>query len=178
MSTYSTNLKIELIGTGEQAGTWGVTTDDNFSNVFEQAIVGRVSVPFTNADVTLSATNSVSSQSFRNVYLNCTGTNSASRNLIVPTINKNYVVQNNTTGGFDIVIKTSAGTGITVPNGKTCTVYADGTNVIQAFDYLPVATVGTLTITSITAGSITDSGLTSGRVTYAGTGGLLQDDAD
>jgi len=178
MSTYSTNLKIELIGTGEQAGTWGVTTDDNFSNVFEQSIVGRVTVPFTDADVTLTATNSVSSQSFRNVYLNCTGTNTASRNLIVPTINKNYVVQNNTTGGFNIVVKTTAGTGITIPNGKTCTVYADGTNVIQAFDYLPVATVGTLTITSITAGSITDSGLTSGRVTYAGTAGLLQDSAN
>jgi hypothetical protein len=92
MSTYSTNLKIEEIGTGEQAGTWGVTTNDNFVNVFEQAIVGRVTVSFSDADVTLSATNSVSSQSFRNVYLNCTGTNAASRNLIVPTINKNYEV--------------------------------------------------------------------------------------
>jgi hypothetical protein len=149
MSTYSSNLKIELIGTGEQAGTWGVTTDDNFSNVFEQAIVGRVNVPFTNADVTLTATNSVASQSFRNVYLNCTGTNAASRNLIVPTINKNYVVQNNTTGGFDIVVKTVAGTGITVPNGRTCTVYADGTNVIQAFDYLPTLNVPTLNITTL-----------------------------
>ena len=159
MSTYSTNLKIEEIGTGEQAGTWGVTTNDNFVNVFEQAIVGRVTVSFSNADVTLTATNSVASQSFRNVYLNCTGTNAASRNLIVPTINKNYVVQNNTTGGFDIVVKTTAGTGITVPNGRTCTVYADGTNVIQAFDYLPVATVGTLTITSISTTNLSVSGV-------------------
>jgi hypothetical protein len=108
MSTYSTNLKIEEIGTGEQAGTWGVTTNDNFVNVFEQAIVGRVTVSFSDADVTLSATNSVASQSFRNVYLNCTGTNAASRNLIVPTINKNYVVKKYTTGGFSIVVKTTA----------------------------------------------------------------------
>jgi len=183
MSTYSTNLKIEEIGTGEQSGAWGTTTNSNFQNVFEQAIVGRVTVPFTDADVTLTATNSVSSQSFRNLYLNCTGTNTGIKNLIVPTINKNYVVQNNTTGGYSIVVKTSGGTGITVPTGKTCIVYADGTNVIQAFDYLPVATVGTLAITSvtansITAGSITDSGLTAGRLTYAGTAGLLQDDAD
>jgi hypothetical protein len=154
MSTYSDNLKIEEIGTGEQAGTWGVTTNDNFVNVFEQAIVGRVTVAFSNADVTLTATNSVSSQSFRNVYLNCTGTNAASRNLIVPTINKNYVVQNNTTGGFDIVVKTTAGTGITVPNGRTCTVYADGTNVIQAFDYLPTLNVPTLNITTLDATNI------------------------
>jgi hypothetical protein len=154
MSTYSNNLKIEEIGTGEQAGTWGTTTNANFENVFEQAIVGRVTVPFTNADVTLTATNSVASQSFRNVYLNCTGTNAASRNLIVPTINKNYVVQNNTTGGFDIVVKTVAGTGITVPNGRTCTVYADGTNVIQAFDYLPTLNVPTLNITTLDATNI------------------------
>jgi hypothetical protein len=154
MSTYSTNLKIEEIGTGEQAGTWGTTTNDNFVNVFEEAIVGRVTVSFSNADVTLTATNSVASQSFRNVYLNCTGTNAASRNLIVPTINKNYVVQNNTTGGFDIVVKTTAGTGITVPNGRTCTVYADGTNVIQAFDYLPTLNVPTLNITTLDATNI------------------------
>ena len=173
MSTYSTNLKIELIGTGEQAGTWGVTTDSNFSNVFEQSIVGQVGVSFSDADVTLTATNSVSSQSFRNVYLNCTGTNTASRNLIVPTINKNYVVQNNTTGGFPIVVKTSAGTGITVPNGKTVAVYADGTNVIQAFDYIPSGSFGALTVSSLT-----DTGLTSGRVTYATTGGLLTDSAN
>jgi hypothetical protein len=154
MSTYSTDLKIEEIGTGEQAGTWGTTTNDNFQNVFEQAIVGRVTVPFTDANVTLTATNSVASQSFRNVYLNCTGTNTASRNLVVPTINKNYVVQNNTTGGFNIVVKTTAGTGITVPNGSTCTVYADGTNVIQAFDYLPTLTVPTLNITTLDATNI------------------------
>ena len=171
MSTYSTNLKIELIGTGEQAGTWGVTTDDNFSNVFEQSIVGRVTVPFTDADVTLTATNSVSSQSFRNVYLNCTGTNTASKNLIVPTINKNYVVQNNTTGGFSIVVKTSAGTGITVPNGKTCTVYADGTNVIQAFDYLPTATLGSPLIT--TSGGTGLSSYTAGDLTYYASGTAL-----
>ena len=171
MSTYSTNLKIELIGTGEQAGTWGVTTDDNFSNVFEQSIVGRVTVPFTDADVTLTATNSVSSQSFRNVYLNCTGTNTASRNLIVPTINKNYVVQNNTTGGFNIVVKTTAGTGITVPNGKTCIVYADGTNVIQAFDYLPTATLGSPLIT--TSGGTGLSSYTAGDLTYYASGTAL-----
>jgi hypothetical protein len=167
MSTYSTNLKIELIGTGEQAGTWGVTTDDNFSNVFEQSIVGRVTVPFTNADVTLTATNSVASQSFRNVYLNCTGTNSASRNLIVPTINKNYIVENNTTGGFNIVVKTTAGTGITVPNGFTCAVYADGTNVIQASNYFPVATIargafnGTIGATTPSTGVFTQVDITA-----------------
>ena len=79
MSTYSTNLKIELIGTGEQVGTWGTTTNSNFSNVFEQSIVGRVTVNFaTDANKTLSTSDSVSSQDFRNVYLNLTSSGSRS----------------------------------------------------------------------------------------------------
>ena len=162
MSTFSTDLKIELIGTGEQSGTWGTTTNSNFSNVFEQALVGRVTVAFTDADVTLSATDTVNSQSFRRLYLNCTGTNTANKNLIVPTINKTYVVQNNTTGGFAIVIKTSAGTGVTVPNGKTAAVYANGTDVVQAFDYFPSATVGTLSLTNALTVPNGGTGITSG----------------
>ena len=68
MSTYSTNLKIELIGTGEQVGTWGTTTNDNFSNVFETAIVGRATVNFaTDANLTLSISDSVAAQEYRNV---------------------------------------------------------------------------------------------------------------
>lgn len=169
MSTFSTDLKIELIGTGEQSGTWGTTTNENFSNVFEQALVGRVNVAFTDANVTLSQSDSVTSQSFRRLYLNCTGTNSASRDLIVPTINKTYVVQNNTTGGFPIVVKTSAGTGVTVPNGRSAAVYANGTDVVQAFDYFPTATVGTLSLTNpltVPNGGTGLSSGTSGGVPY------------
>ena len=178
MSTYSTNLKIEEIGTGEQAGTWGTTTNNNFQNVFEQAIVGQVVVPFTDADVTLTATNTVASQSFRNVYLNCTGTNTASRNLIVPTINKNYVVQNNTTGGFNIVVKTSAGTGITIPAGYSCAVYADGTNVIQASTYIPTLTVNSLTVTggtSVTGDETARSFYATGAFAGSFTDGIVMD---
>ena len=98
MSTYSSNLYIELIGTGEQTGTWGSTTNNNFQYVFEESIVGRATVSFTDADVTLTPVSASTNQTFHNVYLNCTGTNTASRNLIVPTINKNYIVENNTTG--------------------------------------------------------------------------------
>ena len=157
MSTYSTNLYIELIGTGEQTGTWGSTTNSNFQYVFEEAIVGRATVAFSDADVTLTPVAATTNQTFRNLYLNCTGTNTASRNLIVPTINKNYIVENNTTGGFDIVVKTAAGTGITVPNGYKCAVYVDGTNVVTAFNYLGGTTTfsnlsvtGTLTVAGVT----------------------------
>ena len=102
MSTYTSNLKIELIATGDQVGTWGVTTNDNFQYVFEEAIVGRGNPDFAaDADLTLTLVNSVGNQTARNVYLNVTssvvGGLTDTRSLIVPTINKNYIVENNTT---------------------------------------------------------------------------------
>lgn len=173
-STYSSNLKIELIGTGEQVGTWGSTTNDNFSNVFEQAIVGRGNPDFpSDANLTLTYTNTVTSQIPRNLYLNVTSTVSltATRDLIVPTINKTYVVENNTTGSQSIRIKTSAGTGITIPNGVKAFLYVDGTNVVGAFDYLNSLTLGTpLPVTSGGTGASTVGGAqTNLQVDPAGT---------
>ena len=65
------------------------------------------------------------------------------RNLVVPTINKLYFVANATTGSQSIVVKTTAGSGVTVPNGREALVYVDGTNVIAAIDYLPALALGT-----------------------------------
>lgn len=174
-STYSSNLKIELIGTGEQAGLWGTTTNDNFTNVFEQAIVGRGTATFTlDADLTLTYTDTVGSQTARNLYLNAISTVvgglTTTRNLIVPTINKTYVVQNNTTGSQAIVVKTASGTGITIPNGFACALYVDGTNVIQSSNYVPVALIGTLTLTNALAaasGGTGQSSYTAGDLLYA-----------
>lgn len=143
-SNYSTNLKIELIATGEQAGTWGSTTNTNFGTTLEQAIVGYGNPDFTSdADLTLTLSDSNATQIARNLVLNVTSVSlSATRNLIVPTIEKPYVVQNNTTGGQSIVVKTSAGTGVTIPNGKSALVYADGTNVVSQVDHIPSLTLG------------------------------------
>lgn len=173
-STYSSNLKIELIGTGEQVGTWGSTTNNNFSNVFEQSIVGRGNPNFTSdANLTLTYTDTVSSQIPRNLYLNTTSGVSltATRDLIVPTINKTYVVENNTTGGQSIRIKTSAGTGITIPNGVKAFLYVNGTDVVGAFDYLNSLTLGTpLPVTSGGTGATTVAGAqTNLQVDPAGT---------
>lgn len=173
-STYSTNLKIELIGTGEQVGTWGTTTNSNFSNVFEQAIVGRGTANFpADANLTLTLTNDVASQTARNLYLNLTSGVSltVTRDLIVPTINKTYIVENNTTGSQSIRVKTSAGTGITIPNGVKAYLYVDGTNVVGAFDYLNSLTLGTpLPVTSGGTGASTVAGAqTNLQVDPAGT---------
>jgi len=171
MSTFTTNLNIQLIGTGEQAGTWGSTTNNNFQYVFEEAIVGRTTVSFSDANVTLTATAASTDQQYRNVYLNCTGTNTAQRSLIVPTVNKNYIVENNTTGGFAILVTTSGGTGITVPNGVKAALYVDGTNVVVAFNYLTGLTLGSPLLTS--SGGTGLSSYTAGDLPYYSSGTAL-----
>lgn len=151
-STYSTNLKIELIGTGDQVGDWGVTTNDNLGTALEEAIVGYGAVQFTNdANLTLTLSDSNASQLARNLFLYVTSTVSlsATRDLIVPTIEKTYVVQNATSGSQSIRVKTAAGTGITIPSGRRVILYVDGTNVIEQMDYVTALTVGTLNISNV-----------------------------
>jgi hypothetical protein len=138
MSSWSSNLKIELLNTGDT--NWGTLTNNNFQYAFEQSIVGYGTATFpTDADYDWGVlyTNSNSSQAQRNLVIRVTSSVSltATRNLVVPTIQKQYIVWNNTTGGQSIVVKTSAGTGITVPNGYRAHLYADGTNVVQMVDY-------------------------------------------
>lgn len=138
-STYS-NLKIELIANGEQSGTWGTTTNTNLGTAIEEAIAGRATANFTtDADLTISLSNVNTTQVARNYILNVTSGVSltATRNLIVPTINKPYIVENNTTGGQSITVKTTAGTGVTIPNGFKTMVYADSTNVVSALNMVP-----------------------------------------
>lgn len=142
-STYSA-LKIELIATGEQASIWGTTTNTNLGTALEEAIVGRATANFTaDADLTISLTNNNATQVARNYVLNVTGSLTATRSLIVPTINKPYVIENNTTGGQSVLVKTLTGTGVTVPNGKTAMVYTNGVNVVSSLSYVPDLSIGT-----------------------------------
>jgi len=145
-STFS-ELKFELIGTGEQDGTWGITTNTNLGTAIEEAIAGRANANFgSDADLTLTLANTATTQVARHYVLNVTSSGSltATRNLIVPSIEKPYLIENNTTGGQDIVVKTAAGTGVTVPNGARTLVYTNGTNVVSAINYIPDFAAGTI----------------------------------
>lgn len=163
-STYS-DLKFELIGTGEQSGTWGTTTNTNLGTAIEEAIVGRATANFTSdANLTLTLTDTNSTQVARNYILNVTSgvTLTATRDLIVPTIDKPYIIENNTTGAQSIRVKTSAGSGITIPNGTKCMVYANSTNVVQASDFFPTARIDSLTSASAT---LTSAAISGGTIT-------------
>ena len=126
-STYSPSLKIELIADGEQPGTWGQTTNKNLGTLLEQAITGVQSIVMTNADYTMTNLNGLSDEA-RNAVLIVTGTNAASRKVVAPLANKQYIVVNNTTGGFPITIGGVTGTAVTIGNGVTQVVYCNGTN--------------------------------------------------
>jgi hypothetical protein len=137
-STYS-NLKIELIGTGDQSGTWGTTTNTNLGTAIEEAITGSADVSFSSADVTLTLTNTNTAQTARNLRLNLIGSVGAPQNLIVPSIEKQYIINN--TLGFAITVKNSTGTGISVPAGKSMIVFNTGSNVVETVTALGTGTV-------------------------------------
>lgn len=140
-STYS-NIKIQLMATGENATTWGNVTNVNLGTAIEEAIVGSATVTFASANQTLTLTDTNATQTARNLRLRCTGTTGGStRNLVVPSIQKPYIVQNDCADS--ILVKTAAGTGITVPAGKTMWVYSDGTNVVSVTTHLASLTLGT-----------------------------------
>ena len=167
-STYSTNLKLELIGTGEQAGTWGVTTNTNLGTALEQSIVGKADVAMSSTTITLSLTNSNAAQDARAIYLNLTGSPGGAAVLEVPAVQKPYIVKN----GSDqqVTIKVSGQTGVAIPTGKTVIVYNNGTDVVSAIDYIPVLTTPDLTATTadINGGSIDGATLgTNSAITEA-----------
>jgi hypothetical protein len=126
-STYSESLKLELIGDGDQSGTWGSTTNRNLGTLLEQAITGVKVITMINTNYVLTSFNGVSDEA-RNAVLVVQGTNSAIRQVVAPLEQKLYVVYNNTSGGYAITIGASSGAVISVPNGVTAQVYCDGTN--------------------------------------------------
>jgi len=132
-SAYSTDLKLELMVTGENSGTWGDKTNTNL-NLVQQAIAGYEAIDVASADVTLAMTNATLSNA-RNMVLNLTGTLAGTRVVNVPDgIEKTYIVADSTTrAGYTLTIKTVSGTGVAIPAGKTVLVFADGTNVVDVF---------------------------------------------
>jgi microcystin-dependent protein len=123
-SQYTTSLKIQEIGNGEQSGIWGSTTNTNWT-LIEQAVAGVQTITMANANYTLSNLNGLLDEA-RNMVLVVTGTNNTTYQVIAPLVSKMYVVTNNTSGGNAITIGASTGSVITIPNGTTAQVYCDG----------------------------------------------------
>jgi hypothetical protein len=129
MATYS-NIGIKLITTGDESGTWGDTTNTNFSDILDQAIAGVITYNISSdADVTLTVSDGSSSDA-RNAVIRFTSTTlSATRTITFApnTLKKTWLVINATTGGQSLTFKQgSSGATVTVPNGESAWIYSDG----------------------------------------------------
>jgi len=167
-STFSPQLRIELIGAGEQAGAWNNTTNTNLGTLIEQAISGVAAIAVNSTSYTLEIANGAADEA-RSMVLNVTGTPGAAFNVICPTSSKVYIAKNGV-ATHAMTLKTSAGTGITIPSGRTMLLYCDGVNVVNGVDELPtgstlngavIATltgVETLTNKTLTAPKFADGG--------------------
>ena len=130
-STYSSDLKLELITTGEKSGTWGTITNTNLQQL-EQAVSGYIAVDVASADVALALSNGAVSNG-KNFYFKLTGTLTANRTVTMPdSAERVFVVEDATDRSsslFTLTVKTVSGTGVTLPVASTNLVYSDGTNI-------------------------------------------------
>ena len=163
-SSYSSSLRIELIGSGDQAGAWGATTDSNLAYVLDTAIAGYQAVTVSSTSQALTYVNGPSSSAALNqsVYamlkFNSAG---AASSIYAPPVSKQYIIWNNS--GYTLTIynstvignTTAAGTGIAIANGDKVIVWSDGTNF---YDTKSNNVTGTVAVASGGTGATTASG--------------------
>jgi hypothetical protein len=132
-STYSTDLQLELVTTGEKAGLWGTITNTNLQ-ILEQSATGYVSIDMAGADVTLTLTDGATSNG-KNIYLRLTGTLSANRTLTMPvTAERVWIIKDETVRGTSNrtlgILTASSGSTVPVPPGSVMLCRSDGTNTV------------------------------------------------
>ena len=130
-SSTSTDLKLELITTGEKSGTWGTITNTNLQ-ILEQAASGYLSLAVGSGDVALSLANHATANG-KNLYYKLTGTLTAARTVTMPDgAERVFIVEDATarsSSNYTLTVKTVSGTGVTLPVGSTTVLYSDGTNI-------------------------------------------------
>ena len=134
-SSFSSDLKLELMATGENAGTWGDKTNTNL-NLVQQAVAGFEAIDVASADVTLAMTDATISNA-RNATLKFTGTLAANRTVTLPdSIEKVFNIEDGTDhAGNTLTFKTASGTGVLLCEGNCYVVYSDGTNIVKTNEY-------------------------------------------
>lgn len=130
-STYSPNLRIELIASGEQTNQWGNTTNTNLGTIIEEAISGLATANVTAGDVTLTALNGVADQA-RQMILNITGTPGVARSITAPAVTKVYVVVNSSNSATTMFTTSGSSIGLVIPSGAVQVIYSDGVSFYNA----------------------------------------------
>jgi len=153
-STYSTNLRLELIAPGEQANTWGNTTNNNLGTLIEQSITGITTIDISAGNVTLTSLNGAFDQA-RSMIIDVAGASAVARTVFTPAnVAKVYIV-NNTTNADVIMSTLAAGTPttVTVVAGASMLVFTDGTDFFEGSNSANVFTADTVTITGTPSAS-------------------------
>lgn len=167
-STYSSNLGIELIGSGEQSGTWGTTTNNNLGTLLEQSICGYGTAAVTTGNTTTLTMPNGASGTARNMVISVTGTGGASTFLEVPASKtKLYIIFNGATGA--ITVRPTGYSGISVPASNKAILYCDGTNIVDAVNYFSSLTLGAAL--PVASGGTGASSLTAYAVYTGNSGG-------
>lgn len=179
MPSYTTSLKLLQPSTGEYPGSWGSEINTRMTSLVDAAVAGTTTVTMTAANVTLTNANGVADQA-KSMFLVLQGSPGGSYEVIVPSASKLYFVTNST--GFAQTVKTSAGSGISVPNGASMTLRCDGTDVVAAQNYfasmtlgsaLPVASGGTGAATFTANNVLLGNGTSALQVVAPGTAGNI-----
>ena len=130
-SSTSSDLKLELITTGEKSGTWGTITNTNLQ-ILEQASSGYLSLDVASGDVALSLANHATANG-KNLYYKLTGTLAGNRAVTMPdSAERVFIVEDATSrssSNYTLTVKTVSGTGLALPVGSTTVLYSDGTNI-------------------------------------------------
>tara|TARA_R110000787_G_scaffold32767_2_gene86612 strand:+ start:112 stop:831 length:720 start_codon:yes stop_codon:yes gene_type:complete len=151
-SSYSNDLKLELITTGEKAGLWGSITNTNLQ-ILQQAASGYIVVDMAGADVTLALTDGAVSNG-KNLYFKLTGTLAANRTLIMPSGSERiFVIEDATNRNTTktLSVKTASGTALAIPVGAVMLIKSDGTNTTKAITQKGYFTITSSAITAYTA---------------------------
>jgi hypothetical protein len=166
MATYVNDLRLKEIATGDEAGTWGTSTNTNLELIAEAFSFGTEAIT-TNADTHTTTIADGSTDPGRSIFLKYTGTlDSACTITLGPnTVSKMWFIENATTGSQNIIISQGSGANVTIPAGHVKAVYSDGAGsgaaIVDAFTDLNLA--GTTTV-DVLAGS--------GNATIGGTLGV------
>ena len=180
-SSYSSRLRLEKQATGENTDNWGVLLN-TLIDLIDSSIAGMATVAVTGGAYSLTANNSVADES-RMAILKFTGVLTSDSVVTVPSVAKNYVVWNATSGAYSVTLKTSAGTGVVVAQNTKALLFSDGTNVLAQPGDIPRGQIAGLTLSNnaaatkldVAAGQATDStGVTTITLSAAITAGLIQ----
>jgi microcystin-dependent protein len=161
-STYSTRIRLEKQGSGENANTWGDILNANVIELADEAIAGYAVVSVFSGETILTALNGTVDQS-RNATLEIAGTLVANVTVVIPAQEKTYFIRENTTGSFNTFLKTAGGSAVEIEQGTNIMVATDGTTIV---------TSGETSVTEFTTNALTVVGnvsaatlITSGNAT-------------